>query len=212
MGHKASVAPHRPIIGSPSTASAGAVDTIVQFQFDRHGAQDRGSQTRRRCSTTSMPTAAGRRRSRSRSAPAPNRPTSRPAVDACPFRFRCLGCGHFRTDPSYLPELRDYLETLLRDRERIWPRPSLDEWAPTEATPLRGRDHPAASADPPRRDTTWTALDGRRTPSRSSEADADRAQDPPDCAPGHAHHGIRQRPTRTCDWSAKRDSTTHGPL
>jgi integrase len=25
---------------------------------------------------------------------------------ACPFRFRCLGCAHFRSDPSYLPELR----------------------------------------------------------------------------------------------------------
>jgi Phage integrase family len=24
---------------------------------------------------------------------------------ACPFRFRCLGCGHFRSDVSYLPEL-----------------------------------------------------------------------------------------------------------
>ena len=28
------------------------------------------------------------------------------AGHACPFRFRCLGCDHFRTDPSYLPELR----------------------------------------------------------------------------------------------------------
>ena len=52
----------------------------------------------------------------------------------CPFRFRCLGCGHFRTDPSYLPELRDYLQTLLRNRERILATTALDDWAATEAT------------------------------------------------------------------------------
>jgi integrase len=54
---------------------------------------------------------------------------------ACPFRFRCLGCGHFRSDPSYLPELRDYLDTLLRDRERICAATELDEWARAEAMP-----------------------------------------------------------------------------
>jgi integrase len=54
---------------------------------------------------------------------------------ACPFRFRCLGCGHFRSDPSYLPELRDYLDTLLRDRERILAATELDDWARAEAMP-----------------------------------------------------------------------------
>ena len=54
---------------------------------------------------------------------------------ACPFRFRCLGCGHFRTDPSYLPELRDYLDTLLRTRERVRSACDLDDWAKTEAMP-----------------------------------------------------------------------------
>jgi hypothetical protein len=54
---------------------------------------------------------------------------------ACPFRFRCLGCGHFRSDPSYLPELRDYLHMLLRDRERIRAATELDEWAQAEAMP-----------------------------------------------------------------------------
>ncbi|MBE1465665.1 tyrosine-type recombinase/integrase [Kibdelosporangium phytohabitans] len=53
----------------------------------------------------------------------------------CPFRFRCLGCGHFRSDPSYLPELKDYLDTLLRDRERIRSATELDEWARAEAMP-----------------------------------------------------------------------------
>ena len=54
---------------------------------------------------------------------------------ACPFRFRCLGCGHFRSDPSYLPELRDYLDTLLQARERIRSAPDLDDWARAEAMP-----------------------------------------------------------------------------
>ncbi|WP_327368564.1 tyrosine-type recombinase/integrase [Streptomyces sp. NBC_01217] len=54
---------------------------------------------------------------------------------ACPFRFRCLGCGHFRTDASYLPELKDYLNTLLRDRERVLAAGELDPWARTEAAP-----------------------------------------------------------------------------
>jgi hypothetical protein len=27
---------------------------------------------------------------------------------SCQFRHRCFGGGHFRTDPSYLPELRAY--------------------------------------------------------------------------------------------------------
>jgi hypothetical protein len=58
-----------------------------------------------------------------------------PAIGACPFRFRCLGCGHFRSDPSYLPELRDYLDTLLRTRERIRSARDLEEWARTDAMP-----------------------------------------------------------------------------
>jgi integrase len=54
---------------------------------------------------------------------------------ACPFRFRCHGCAHFRTDPSYLPELRAYLDTLLRDRERVRATTELDDWARAEAMP-----------------------------------------------------------------------------
>lgn len=37
---------------------------------------------------------------------------------ACPSRYRCVGCGHFRTDASYLPELKSYLQQLLSDQER----------------------------------------------------------------------------------------------
>lgn len=34
-------------------------------------------------------------------------------------RPRLLGCGHFRTDVSYLPDLEAYLADLLRNRERL---------------------------------------------------------------------------------------------
>jgi len=54
---------------------------------------------------------------------------------SCPFRFRCPGCGHFRTDPSYLPELRGYLDSLLQARERIRSAADLDDWARDEAMP-----------------------------------------------------------------------------
>src|SRR5262249_34510430 len=39
--------------------------------------------------------------------------------DACPVRFRCVGCDHFGTDVSYLPDLETYLADLLRNRERL---------------------------------------------------------------------------------------------
>ena len=55
---------------------------------------------------------------------------------ACPFRFQCLGCSHFRTDPSYQPELRNYLLALLKDRERLSSAmPGLEEWARKDALP-----------------------------------------------------------------------------
>jgi len=55
---------------------------------------------------------------------------------ACDFRYRCFGCAHFRTDPSYLPELRGYLSKLLASRERLTAAlPELAEWARREALP-----------------------------------------------------------------------------
>jgi integrase len=57
------------------------------------------------------------------------------AAAACPSRFRCLGCGHFRSDPSYLPELRTYLDHLLGDRERLRAATDLEAWARTQAMP-----------------------------------------------------------------------------
>jgi hypothetical protein len=54
---------------------------------------------------------------------------------ACPFRFRCAGCDHFRTDVSYLPDLHAYLDDLLRSRERLLATTDLDQWARAEAMP-----------------------------------------------------------------------------
>jgi integrase len=55
---------------------------------------------------------------------------------SCPFRHRCLGCEHFRTDPSYQPELQGFLTKLLEDRERLASAvPELAEWARRGATP-----------------------------------------------------------------------------
>jgi integrase len=54
---------------------------------------------------------------------------------ACPYKFTCLGCGHFRSDPSYLPELKSYLQQLLADRARIEAATDLQKWAKDQLTP-----------------------------------------------------------------------------
>ncbi len=54
---------------------------------------------------------------------------------ACPYKFTCLGCGHFRSDPSYLPELKSYLQQLLADREQVQAATDLQDWAKAQVTP-----------------------------------------------------------------------------
>ena len=54
---------------------------------------------------------------------------------ACPYRFRCAGCDHFRADISYLPDLHAYLDDLLRNRERVLAAAGIDQWARAEAAP-----------------------------------------------------------------------------
>ncbi|MEV0000469.1 hypothetical protein [Streptomyces sp. NPDC050848] len=54
---------------------------------------------------------------------------------ACPLRFRCLGCEHFSTDVSYLPDLHAHLADLLRSRERLMSAFEADEWARSQAMP-----------------------------------------------------------------------------
>jgi hypothetical protein len=110
-----------------------AVDRVAQMQFDRHGtriwrdAKALLDDERVRlavgevavpyggCSEPSNVSAGG---------------------NACPIRFRCVGCGHFRTDASYLPDLEAYLADLLRNRERILAAMvDADYWARREALP-----------------------------------------------------------------------------
>jgi hypothetical protein len=55
--------------------------------------------------------------------------------NACPYRFRCVGCDHFRTDISYLPDLQAHLGDLLRNREKLLATQDLEDWARTEALP-----------------------------------------------------------------------------
>lgn len=54
---------------------------------------------------------------------------------SCPYKFTCLGCGHFRSDPSYLPELKSYLQQLLADREQVRAADDLEEWARAKISP-----------------------------------------------------------------------------
>ncbi|GAB5901876.1 hypothetical protein OKHIL_76880 [Mycolicibacterium mageritense] len=54
---------------------------------------------------------------------------------SCPYRFRCLGCEHFRTDISYLPDLQAHLDDLLRIRERLRAATDIDDWARDDAMP-----------------------------------------------------------------------------
>lgn len=47
---------------------------------------------------------------------------------ACPIRYQCAGCGHFESDPSYLPELRSYARELRKEREAMLAAGAAD-WA-----------------------------------------------------------------------------------
>jgi signal transduction histidine kinase len=54
----------------------------------------------------------------------------------CVYRYRCVGCEHFRTDPSNQAELREYLHQLLASRERLAAAvPQLADWARRDASP-----------------------------------------------------------------------------
>ncbi|MFJ3883224.1 hypothetical protein ACIPW5_37990 [Streptomyces sp. NPDC090077] len=145
----AEAASTRPDAGSATTRASGtsafrhlprvfekrtrqAVDRLVTLQFDRHGgrlwdeakALPDHEHTRMRIGQVAVPFGICAEPSNVKA-----------GGHACPFRFRCLGCDHFGTDPSYLPDLRAYLDTLLRDRERLAAADELDAWARAEATP-----------------------------------------------------------------------------
>ena len=96
---------------------------------------------------------------------------------ACPFSHQCLGCVHFRTDPSYLPDLYAYLEQLLDARERLNAAvPQLRDWAREKAVPndaeikavrnlIRSNEELLAELDPVERrklEELFAALRGAR--------------------------------------------------
>jgi hypothetical protein len=109
-----------------------AIDRVAAMQFDRHGnriwrqAQHllEAEQARRAVGEVAIPFGICTEPSNVKA-----------GGQACPFRFRCAGCDHFRTDVSYLPDLQVYLDDLLRNRERLLAASDIDEWARAEATP-----------------------------------------------------------------------------
>ncbi|HEX6527878.1 MAG TPA: tyrosine-type recombinase/integrase [Streptosporangiaceae bacterium] len=109
-----------------------AVDRVAAMQFDRHGnrvwrtaqALLDSEHARRSVGETAVPFGVCAEPSNVKA-----------GGNACPYRFRCAGCDHFRTDVSYLPDLQAYLDDLLRNRERVLAATGIDEWARTEAMP-----------------------------------------------------------------------------
>jgi integrase len=109
-----------------------AVDRVAAMQFDRHGnriwrqaqALIDSQHTRRMIGEVVVPFGICTEPSNVNA-----------GGHACPYRFRCAGCDHFRTDVSYLPDLHAYLDDLLRNREKLLASNDIDDWARAEATP-----------------------------------------------------------------------------
>ncbi|MEV8529879.1 site-specific integrase [Streptomyces sp. NPDC052000] len=109
-----------------------AVERVTQMQFDRHGTRIWGA-------VTSVLDAERTRRAVG-AVVVPFGSCSEPSNvaaggGACPLRFRCVGCDHFSTDVSYLPDLRTYLDDLLRQREKLRSMAEAEDWARAEAMP-----------------------------------------------------------------------------
>jgi hypothetical protein len=112
-----------------------AVDKVAAMQFDRHGnrvwrdVRDLLDADRARYAISEVAVPYGRCGEPSNVAA---------GGSACPIRFRCAGCDHFRTDVSYLPDLTAYLDDLLRSRERLAAAiDGVDDWARADATPTQ---------------------------------------------------------------------------
>jgi hypothetical protein len=114
-----------------------AVDTVTALSFDRHGnriwrdahALMESDRARHAIGEVAVPYGTC------------TEPTNvKASGGACPVRFRCVGCDHFRTNIAYLPELQAYLDDLLRTRERLAATiDGVDDWARADATPPRRR-------------------------------------------------------------------------
>ena len=129
----ASSAPPRATTGSPKQRKRKAVDLLAALQVDRAGDRSRPT-VERLLEAEHLRQAVGQ-------VAVPfgicTEPTNVKAHgQACPFRHQCFGCAHFRSDPSFLPELRAHLARLLADRERLRAAvPELEDWARNGAIP-----------------------------------------------------------------------------
>jgi len=110
-----------------------AVDTVTALSFDRHG--------NRIWREAHMLLESERARHAVGEVSVPYGTCTEPANvqaggGACPVRFRCVGCDHFRTNIAFLPDLQAYLDDLLRTRERLNAAiDGVDDWARADATP-----------------------------------------------------------------------------
>ena len=110
-----------------------AVDTVTALSFDRHG--------NRIWRDAHMLLESERARHAVGEVAVPygtcTEPTNvKAGGGACPVRFRCVGCDHFRTNIAFLPDLQAYLDDLLRTRERLAAAiDGVDDWARADATP-----------------------------------------------------------------------------
>ncbi len=110
-----------------------AVDTVTTLSFDRHG--------NRIWRDARMLLESERARHAVGEVAVPDGTCTEPTNvkaggGACPVRFRCVGCDHFRTNIAFLPDLQAYLDDLLRTRERLAATiDGVDDWARADATP-----------------------------------------------------------------------------
>lgn len=149
-----------------------AVDRLASLHFDRHGNRIWASAqalldseyARRAVGEIAVPFGTCREPSNVAA-----------AGHACPFRFRCVGCDHFRTDASYLPDLTAYLDDLLRTRERL---AAALATAPGQDTTDGGIDTWAAADAMPSQEeiTRLRALIGRVTVGLDDLTTAERAE------------------------------------
>jgi integrase len=131
LGHK-SLKPTQGYYRVTELRVRAAVDRVSRHQFDGHG--------RRVLREVAHTLEAEHTRARVGQVAVPFGICTEPSNvkaggTACPYRYVCVGCGHFRSDPSYLPELKSYLQQLLADRERILATADLEDWARTAAAP-----------------------------------------------------------------------------
>ena len=112
-----------------------AVDTVTALSFDRHGnriwrdahALLESERARHAVGEVAVPYGTC------------TEPTNVQAGGgACPVRYRCAGCDHFRTNVAFLPDLQAHLDDLLRTRERLAATiDGVDDWARADATPTQ---------------------------------------------------------------------------